>query len=223
MTTPAPTMMDRLRKLGDEKPGVTPEAAQGEQELLEIAGLAPEAVLAKLQTGDKGLAADSVAERRERFGPNMVGGARKLGLLGELYQRAKNPLVVQLLVIALVSLAMGDMPSFVVVGLMVVLSVILAYVQEAQSNKAVERLLAMVKTTCTVLRAGKEAEIPLHELVPGDVVVLAAGSIIPADLRLLTAKDFFVSQSALTGESLPIEKNAAACENAGKGALDLPN
>ncbi|MDE2142827.1 MAG: magnesium-translocating P-type ATPase [Elusimicrobia bacterium] len=216
-------MMDRLRKLGDEKPGVTPEAAQGEQELLEIAGLAPEAVLAKLQTGDKGLAADSVAERRERFGPNMVGAARKLGLLGELYQRAKNPLVVQLLVIALVSAAMGDMPSFVVVGLMVVLSVILAYVQEAQSNKAVERLLAMVKTTCTVLREGKEAEIPLHELVPGDIVVLAAGSIIPADLRLVTAKDFFVSQSALTGESMPIEKNAAACDRAGKGALDLPN
>ena len=223
MTTPMPSMMDRLLKRGDEKPTVTPEAAQGEQELLEIACLAPEAALAKLKTGDKGLGAEAVEERRERFGPNAVGGARKVGVLGELYQRTKNPLVIQLLVIAFVSLAMGDTRSFVVVGLMVVLSVILAYVQEAQSDKAVERLLAMVKTTCTVLREGKEAVVPLHALVPGDMVVLAAGSIIPADLRLVSAKDFFVSQSALTGESMPIEKSAAACDRAGKGALDLPN
>jgi Mg2+-importing ATPase len=222
-TTPAPTMMDRLLKRGDEKPSVTPEAAQGEQELLEIAGLAPEAALAKMKTGDKGLGAEAVVERREQHGPNQIKSAHKLGVFGEIYQRTKNPLVIQLLVIALVSLAMGDMPSFVVVGLMVVLSVVLAYVQEAQSNKAVERLLAMVKTTCTVLREGKESEIPLHELVPGDIVVLAAGSIIPADLRLVSAKDFFVSQSALTGESMPIEKNAAPCDRAGKGALDLPN
>ncbi|MFI5350452.1 MAG: HAD-IC family P-type ATPase, partial [Elusimicrobiota bacterium] len=223
MTTSSPTLMNRLLKRGEDKPTTTPEAAQGEAELLEIAALAPEAALGKLKTTEKGLSADAVGERREQFGPNAVASARKLGVLAEIYERTKNPLVIQLLVIAFVSLAMGDMPSFVVVGLMVVLSVILAYVQEAQSNKAVERLLAMVKTTCTVLREGKEAEIPLHELVPGDVVVLAAGSIIPADLRLLTAKDFFVSQSALTGESLPIEKNAAACDSAGKGALDLPN
>ncbi|HXT00727.1 MAG TPA: magnesium-translocating P-type ATPase [Elusimicrobiota bacterium] len=215
--------MDRLLKRSDGKPLTTPEAAQGEAELLEVGALTPEAALAKLAAGDKGLSGGSVEERRAKFGPNAVDSAHKLGVLAEIYSRAKNPLVVQLLVIAFVSLAMGDMPSFVVVGLMVVLSVILAYVQEAQSNKAVERLLAMVKTTCTALREGKECEIPLHELVPGDIVVLAAGSIIPADLRLLSAKDFFVSQSALTGESLPIEKNAAACDAAGKGALDLPN
>jgi Mg2+-importing ATPase len=222
-TTPAPSLIDRLLKRGDGKPVATPEAAKGELELLEIAGMAPDAALAKMKTGDKGLTAEAVEERLAEFGPNAVTSARKLGVLGEIYQRAKNPLVIQLLVIAFVSLAMDDVPSFVVVGLMVVLSVILAYIQEAQSNKAVERLLAMVKTTTTVLRDGKESEIPLHALVPGDVVVLAAGSIIPADLRLTTAKDFFVSQSALTGESLPIEKNAAACDNAGKGALDLPN
>jgi Mg2+-importing ATPase len=210
-------------KRSDGKPVATPEAAQGEQELLEIATMAPDAALAKMKSGDKGLGVDAIEERRARFGPNMVESARKLGVLAEIYSRSKNPLVIQLLVIALVSLAMDDVPSFVVVGLMVVLSVILAYVQEARSNKAVERLMAMVKTTCTVLRDGKEAEIPLHALVPGDLVVLAAGSIIPADLRLVSAKDFFVSQSALTGESLPIEKNALPCDREGKGALDLPN
>jgi Mg2+-importing ATPase len=110
-----------------------------------------------------------------------------------------------------------------VVGLMVVLSVALGYIQEARSSQAVERLLAMVKTTCTALRSNKEVELPMKELVPGDLVVLQAGSIVPADLRLIAAKDFFVSQSALTGESMPIEKSAAPVDPAGKGALDLPN
>src|SRR5258708_1597642 len=103
MTT-SPSLIDRLLKRGNDKPTATPEAAQGEQELLEIAGLAPEAALAKMKTGDKGLSADSVEERRAEFGPNAVESARKLGMLGELYQRSKNPLVIQLLVIALVSL-----------------------------------------------------------------------------------------------------------------------
>src|ERR1035437_8155063 len=115
-TTPAPSMMDRLLKRGDGKPLATPEAAQGEAELLEIAALAPEAALGKLKTGDKGLSADAVEERREQFGPNAVAGARKLGMLAEIYQRTKNPLVIQLLVIALVSLAMHDVPSFVEIG-----------------------------------------------------------------------------------------------------------
>jgi len=223
MTTSAPTFVDRLLKRGDDKKASSSAAARGEQELLELAGLTPEAALAKLGVGDKGLSAEAEQERRARFGPNAVESGRKLGMLGELWQRSKNPLVIQLLVIAGVSLAMDDMPSAVVVGVMVVLSVLLAYVQEARSNKAVEKLMAMVKTTCVVLREGKEHVLPLHALVPGDMVVLAAGSIIPADLRLIVAKDFFVSQSALTGESMPIEKVAGSVDAAGKSALDLPN
>lgn len=223
MTTSSPTLAERyLKRGGDDAKGASASAA-GEQELIDLAGLAPEAVLAKLGGGDKGLDEDAVRERRERFGPNLVESRRKLGVLGELWERAKNPLVIQLLVIAGASLFMNDVPSAVVVGLMVVLSVALAYVQEARSNKAVEKLMSMVKTTCQVLRAGREQSVPLSELVPGDVVVLAAGSIIPADLRLLSAKDFFVSQSALTGESMPIEKAAGPVDAAGKGALDLAN
>jgi Mg2+-importing ATPase len=223
MTTSAPSLADRILKRGEDKSTGSNAAALGEQELLDISGLAPEAVLAKLGATEKGLSLDASQERRARFGPNLVESRRKAGILGEIWERAKNPLVIQLLVIAGASLFMDDIPSAVVVSLMVVLSVILAYVQEARSNKAVEKLMAMVKTTCIVLRDGKEASIPLAELVPGDVVILAAGSIIPADLRLLVAKDFFVSQSALTGESMPIEKIAGPVDRAGKGALDLQN
>jgi Mg2+-importing ATPase len=223
MTTSAPSLVDRFLKRGEDKGSNSNAAAQGEQELLDIAGLTPEAVLAKLSCGDKGLSAEAADGRRQKYGPNLVESHRKIGILGEIWERAKNPLVIQLLVIAGASLFMDDIPSAVVVGAMVVLSVILAYVQEARSNKAVEKLMAMVKTTCVILREGKEQSVPLSELVPGDVVVLAAGSIIPADLRLLVAKDFFVSQSALTGESMPIEKIAGPVDRAGKGALDLQN
>jgi Mg2+-importing ATPase len=223
MTTSAPSIVDRILKRGDDKNASSNTAALGEQELLEISGLTPEAVLAKLGATDKGLSASSAEERRARCGPNLVESRRKTGFLGEIWDRTKNPLVIQLLVIAGVSLVMDDIPSAVVVGVMVVLSVILAYVQEARSNKAVEKLMAMVKTTCVILREGKEQSVPLAALVPGDIVVLAAGSIIPADLRLLVAKDFFVSQSALTGESMPIEKIAGPVDRAGKGALDLMN
>src|ERR1017187_8026491 len=106
---------------------------------------------------------------------------------------------------------------------MVFLSVFLSYFQESRSSRAVEKLQKMVKTTVTVLRDGKETEVPLEDIVPGDIVVLAAGSLIPADLRVLSAKDFFVTQSALTGESMPVEKGADANQPAGRAPFDFTN
>ena len=109
---------------------------------------------------------------------------KKLGFIGEILQRCKNPLVIQLLVIAGVSYAMGDLRAAIVVGGMVVLERLAGLFPGNPLQQAVEKLLAMVQTTCTVLRDGKEVELPMRELVPGDIVVLTAGSIIPADLRL---------------------------------------
>jgi P-type Mg2+ transporter len=197
--------------------------AQGEGEMLACGSVSADAVLSRLGVSDRGLSTEGAQERLERFGPNEVGHARAIGFLGEIARRSKNPLVVQLLVIATVALLMGDVRSAIVVGAMVVSSVALGFVQERRSSRAVERLLAMIKTTCTAVRDGKEIELPLRDLVPGDVVVLAAGDIIPADLRLLSTKDFFVSQAALTGESMPVEKSAAPCDPTGKNAVDLGN
>src|SRR5215831_18956393 len=113
---------------------------------------------------------------------------------------------------------------------MVLLSVSLAFVQEHRSNNAATRLRAMVRTTATVLRRGAEAEaerhgleIPIEELVPGDVVRLAAGDMIPADLRVLAAKDLFLNESALTGEAMPVEKSPAPVHVRPAAATDLPN
>ena len=106
---------------------------------------------------------------------------------------------------------------------MVFLSVGLGFFQERRSGKAVEKLQEMVQTNCVLIRDGKEVELPMVELVPGDLVVLQAGAIIPADLRLLSTKDFFIGQAALTGESMPVEKSAGPCDLADKGIIELTN
>ena len=199
------------------------KSSDSERQMLELGSLEPQAALSKLGVTDKGLEPAEVEERLAKFGANEAIHERRLGFLGELFERIKNPLVLQLLVIAIVSYVMGDLRAASVVGGMIVLSVSLAYFQEMRSSKAAEKLQAMIKTTCTALRGGKEVELSMRELVPGDMVVLAAGSIIPADLRLIVSKDFYVGQSALTGEAMPVEKHAKSYDTAGKAALDLPN
>jgi Mg2+-importing ATPase len=170
-----------------------------------------------------GHTAASAAHQLEAVGPNTVAVGGRHSWVLDLLHRCRNPLVIQLLIIATVSYLMGDFRATVVVGGMVFLSVVLSYIQETRSSRAVEKLQKLVKTTVSVLRDGKEAEVPLEDIVPGDVVILAAGSLIPADLRILSAKDFFVTQSALTGESMPVEKGADANQPAGRAPFDFTN
>jgi len=198
-----------------------PAGTDQERLLLEACLLTPEECLARLRSREKGLAEEEVEDKRREYGRNEV-STKQGGLLLRTYHRVANPLVVQLLIIAGVSLAMGDLRSFLVVGGMLVLSVGLSSLQEERSGRAVDKLQAMVRTTVNVMRDGREAEIPLAEIVPGDIVVLDAGTLVPADLRLISTKDFFVSQSALTGESMPVEKSPAAAAGI-KAALELPN
>mgnify|MGYP001587708216 CR=1 FL=1 len=202
---------------------MAPSAATGERRLLDAAPLTAEQVLARAGTSERGLSSEEAAARLLKSGPNAIGPARAQGALSNLFDRIKNPLAVQLIVIAVVAYALGDVRSSAVVGVMLVLSVALGYFQEARSSRAVEKLMALVKTTSTIVRDGREVEVPLADLCPGDIVVLAAGSIVPADLRLISTKDFFVSQSALTGEAMPIEKNAVPGDGTGKNAVDLIN
>ncbi len=177
----------------------------------------------ELGTSVAGISSTTAAETRGRVGLNTVAAKGRMTLLQDLAHRVKNPLVIQLLIIAAVSWAMGDLRSTAVVGSMVCLSVFLSYFQEARSSRAIEQLQKLVKTNATVLRDGKEIAVPLEEIVPGDIVVLAAGSLIPADIRVLSAKDFFVSQSALTGESMPVEKNADPNQPQARAAFEFTN
>jgi Mg2+-importing ATPase len=196
-------------------------ATDDERRLAELCAVGVEDAMRRLGVTERGLDAQDVEKRRDQYGPNEVVTRERGGPAAEILRRFRNPLVIQLLVIAAVSFIMGDLRSTTVVGGMVVLSVGLSYVQETRSSRAVERLKTMIQTNATVRRAAREQEIPLADLVPGDLVVLDAGTMVPADLRILRAKDLFVAQSALTGESMPVEKIAAATGAPERGILSI--
>ena len=197
--------------------------SEHEQKLMELCTLPAEEALQRLGVTQDGLSDEQVETAREKYGSNILSHRKEAGIVRELLQRCRNPLVIQLLVICVVSLLMGDVRAATVVGAMVLLSVVLAYVQEHRSSKAVEKLNAMVQTNSLVTRGGKEYDIPIAEIVPGEIVILQAGALIPADLRLISAKDFFVSQSSLTGESMPVEKHAEPEDVTGRGVIELQN
>jgi Mg2+-importing ATPase len=209
--------------LSKAKQEASQSVTEHEQRLLEVCCKQPDNALFLMKTREEGLNDSEVETFREEWGTNDLGQKKKHGFVMEILIRCKNPLVIQLLVIAAISLATGDAASASIVGAMVVISVGLSYYQESKSGKAVEKLNALVQTNCHVIREGKETEIPMSEIVPGDIVVLQAGSIIPADLRLISAKDFFVSQSSLTGESMPVEKHAETPAEPSAAVIEMPN
>ncbi|MDR3554734.1 MAG: magnesium-translocating P-type ATPase [Syntrophobacteraceae bacterium] len=194
-----------------------------ERRLIHLCTAPAREALSCLDTALQGLDSKEAEARLDKYGLNELAHTRQLGFWADIYQRCKGPLVIQLLVIAAISGAMGDMESAVIVGLMVLLSVGLSYILDRRSSNTVATLGKRVESRTLVLRDGKEEEIRISKIVPGDIVLLHAGSIIPADLRLLTAKDFFVSQSALTGESMAVEKSAVATGVLEGTALELPN
>jgi Mg2+-importing ATPase len=157
-----------------------------------------------------GLTEEEACERLEVFGPNEVAQERKHGWLERLWLASRNPLVILLTLLAVVSFATGDFRAGTVMMLMVVLGVSLRFVQETKADNAAAKLKAMISVTATVVRDGQAREVPLRQLVPGDIVKLACGDMIPGDVRLLSAKDLFVIQATLTGESLPVEKTDAS-------------
>ncbi len=166
-------------------------------------------VLETMKTSVNGLNEEDAAARLEQYGPNEIGREKELGWPGRLYLAGRNPLVILLTVLAIVSYATGDVRAGSVRVLMVVLGLSLRFVQESRADTAAANLKAMIRVTATVQRDGRAREIPLQELVPGDIVKLSAGDMIPGDVRLLTTKDLFVIQATLTGESLPVEKTDA--------------
>lgn len=170
-------------------------------------------VLQRLRTTPEGLSEDEAAERAEIFGPNEVGQEKQHTWLFRLWTAVRNPLVVLLTVLAVVTFATAEDTSDTIGGwvmvAMVVLGVSLRLIQETKADEAAAKLKAMIKVTATVIRGGQTREIPLKELVPGDIVKLSAGDMIPGDVRLITSKDLFIIQATLTGESLPVEKQDA--------------
>jgi Mg2+-importing ATPase len=174
-------------------------------------------------SGVEGLTQAEAERRLERYGPNEIATQGPVGWPRRLLHTLRNPLVILLAILAIVSVATGDVRAAAVMTLMIVLGVGLRFTQEARADAAAAALRAMIRVTATALRDGKPREVPLREIVPGDVIVLTAGDMIPADVRLLTAKDLFVSQSSLTGESLPVEKGETLPGVPDQAPLECPN
>ncbi len=174
--------------------------------VLDAAGKDGEELLRALRTSPGGLTQAEADERARTTGPNEVAQERKQGWPVRILKIIRNPLVILLTTLSTVSFLTGDVRAGSVMATMVALSVGLRFWQEARADAAAQKLKAMIHVTATVVRDGAPREIPLRDLVPGDMIKLAAGDMIPGDVRLLSSKDLFVSQGSLTGESLPVEK-----------------
>ena len=158
-----------------------------------------DAVLADAGSTPAGLTSEEAGARLRRVGPNEPAPPRRFEALRELARFLLNPLVLILLVASAVSAAFGQVPSAVIIACMVLLSIVLNFTQSYQSQRAAQRLRDRVGQRATVLRDGLAGEIPAREVVPGDVVRLCAGDLVPGDGRLLSSRDLFVNEAALTG------------------------
>jgi len=233
------TLLDTLIQ-----PGTHRELPKGLTQALVNAALAePQALLAQLDSHDDGLTEVQAEAVRAQVGLNEIDYEKPLPWWQHLWLSYRNPFNLLLTVLAGVSYLTDDLKGTLVIGLMVVFSTFLRFWQESKANKAADALKAMVSNTATVIRrdlsedaapvfeqyygvhlrikAAQRVELPIKLLVPGDVIVLSAGDMIPADCRVLTAKDLFVSQAAMTGESLPVEKFATQRDRHAINPLEL--
>ncbi len=186
-------------------------------------GCEPDVILKELKTSLKGLSDEEAAARLAQYGLNEPAKKKKRALLLQFLLKFVNPLVVVLLIIAGFSLFFGETISAFLVILMALMSVLLSFFQEYRAGKEADRLSEMVRATATVYRNGKSREIKIRSLVPGDIVDLFAGDMIPADLRIVSCKDLFINQATLTGESFPVEKTAEPVQTKGRSVSEAAN
>lgn len=179
-------------------------------------------LLSRLKTTPDGLTMAEALSRLRTFGPNALARERRLAIV-EFLRFFANPLVAILIIASVVSLALGERVNATIILAMVSMSVLLNFYQEFQARNAMEALRRRVASTTVAVRDGEEREIPVAGLAPGDTIKLSAGSLVPADARLLEAKDLYVRESALTGESLPAEKKAEDLTGGPHGVTDAAN
>ena len=165
-------------------------------------------LLDEVRASATGLTSAEARTRLKRYGRNELRDRPARAPLVQFLRRFRNPLVLILIAASIVSALTGEIASFLIIIAMVFLSVILDFVQEYRAGQAAQKLRQSVQIHASVLRDGASKDVPAIQVVPGDVVLLAAGSLVPADGRLLEARDLFVNQSLLTGESFPVEKRA---------------
>jgi P-type Mg2+ transporter len=171
----------------------------------------------------KGLSENEAGQRLNQFGKNIIGTHKRRSELLELLSHFSSPLIIILLIASVVSFSVGEMINASIIVIMLLMGVVIDYWQEHDARNAAEKLKQTVKTKVTAIRDGIEKEIAPDELCAGDLLLLNAGRIVPADCRVLFAKDFFINQSSLTGESFPCEKYSDAIPDASADLTSLDN
>ncbi|WP_313182472.1 magnesium-translocating P-type ATPase [Lacrimispora sp.] len=201
-----------------------------EKKLRTYAFLEKENLLSSLSASMDGLTNEEALERQNEFGANVITAGNKDTTLHRLREAVINPFNVILLVIAAVNyftdVIASSRPDYLTVSIiifLVIVSSLISFVQSQRSNAAAEKLSEMISNKADVWRDGKLTETPMDEVVPGDIVKLSAGHMLPADVCFLTTKDTFLAQAALTGESAPVEKFADGDNNPGDALTDLKN
>ena len=186
------------------------DASRSAVEGTDLATLPLAELLQRFGSSEGGLTAAAAAALLKTIGLNRIEQTKRPGLFAAFIRRLTNPLVAILLFAAAVSAFTGEVSSFVIIEVIVLMSVILDVMQERQAQNAADALRAQVSLSTRTLRDGKPADIPAAEIVPGDIVLLVAGDLVPADCRLIEARDLYVDEALLTGESYPAEKEVVA-------------
>lgn len=164
-------------------------------------------LLDQLRSSERGLSSNEARERVAHYGPNLLRPRRRTGSVILFLSQFKSPIIVILLFAAGLSAFLRDLSDALIILTIVLISGLLGFLQERGAANAVEKLLALVRVKATVLRDGSQVEIPVEEIVPGDIVVLTAGSAVPGDCAIIESKDLFANEAALTGETYPVEKS----------------
>ncbi len=188
-----------------------------------VSALSLDALYQRVQSSPGGLTTEEARKRLSKYGPNEPTTIRRGATLQQMLVFLANPLVLILLVASIITAILGEVLNASIIITMIILSVALNFFQTFRSQRAVERLRAGVALTATVLRDGAWAELPRSALVPGDVIRLSAGDLVPADARLIETNALHVQQAALTGESMPVEKRAHELATTPSNAADAEN
>lgn len=181
-------------------------ASSKDNELKKLVKLSDRELMMELRTTPEGLTSEDAKLRLEEFGPNEVAAQKPRPAWKLLLHAFQDPFVYVLALLLVVSALTGDHDAAIIMGIMITASVMIQFIQDYRSQKASFELKEMIENTCAVTRDGEVIEIPMDEVVPGDIVSLATGDMIPADAKLIWANDLFVNQSSMTGESMPVEK-----------------
>ena len=165
-------------------------------------------LLQQLQTTPQGLSSREAQSRLELYGSNLLKAKKRTDSLTLLLNQYKSPIIVILLFAAGLSFFLHDAADALIISLIVIVSGLLGFFQERGANNAVEKLIAIVQTKVQALRDGKQQEVPLEEITPGDIVILTAGDLVPGDCALVDSRDLFLDEATLTGETYPVEKES---------------